>query len=504
MKHLKHFGSFFSLKSFPGLEHLAWLFLYVGIAGMLQIYTSYPWDPDTAYHAVVGRLTAEHGILHSFPWTEFSWLADHYADKELLFHLLFVPLNNLDWVTAAKIVGTVSGAFMLFSLYIVLRKESVRLAGLWAMVPLAASGYFVFRLALVRPFVLSIGLAIIFLWAASRGRLVILAVVAAIYPWTYVAFWQLPCVLLFVSGAASLLSGGRFQWKPVVVAVLGIIAGAIVHPNASNLIEASWINMTEMLFKNTWGGRGNFEMGQELSPFTLAQWGRCLLPSVAMAASGLYFAWRNRRKDETMLAFALAGLCFVILTITSRKFAEYFIPFSAAAMALASRSISRRFFLQGVLVLSMVYTLLLGRQAILSLPTRPYDLPASLASLLPWGIPPGSHVFTTDWDYTGKFMVELPDRYFMVALDPTFFYTRNPDLYNLWMRLMLEAPEGSADAIRKNFGSQYVLGLNHPSRWDFFSRLLSEPGVRLLYNDNGWVLIDLGRAMTGVLSRKSS
>jgi hypothetical protein len=58
-----------------------WALIYLLIAGALQLYTSYPFDADTAYHAAVGKPIREHGILDAF-LTPFSWLADHYADKE--------------------------------------------------------------------------------------------------------------------------------------------------------------------------------------------------------------------------------------------------------------------------------------------------------------------------------------------------------------------------------------------------------------------------------------
>ena len=90
----------------------AWAALYLAIAYVIQFHiVSVPIDADTAYHAAVGRLLYEHGILRSFPWTPFSWLSDHYADKELLFHLLFAPLSGLGWITAsAPVPATRKGA----------------------------------------------------------------------------------------------------------------------------------------------------------------------------------------------------------------------------------------------------------------------------------------------------------------------------------------------------------------------------------------------------------
>lgn len=470
-----------------------WAVAYLLLAGALQLYTPYPWDADTAYHAAVGRLIREHGILHAFPWTPFSWLADHYADKELLFHLLFVPLAGFRWITAAKIVGTLAGAAALFSLYFVLRAERVRLAGLWALVPLAASGVFVFRFALVRPHLLSIALAFVVLWAASRGRMAILAVSSAIYPWTYVA-WQLPVVFVLIAEGARLLSGERCRWKPAAAAVAGMALGVALHPNAANLLRFTWIQIVEVLFRTAWGAREGFDLGKEFAPFTVLQWSRWLLPCVLMTAAGLLLAWRSRREGSMSLAFALAALAFGILTVRTARFAEYFVPFSAASMALASRSVSWRFLSPAILCAASLYTASVGSETVAGLSTRVEDVRQDIASSLQRQIPPGSQVFTCEWGLTGALLLALPDRRFIVALDPTFFYMKDPELYRLWYRLPREAPPGTADTIRRRFGARYVLCLDQSDRRSFFDRLLSEPGVRLLLAADIWLLFDLGES----------
>lgn len=437
-------------------------------------------------------MIGQHGILHSFPWTPFSYLADHYADKELLFHLLFVPLNGLDWTTASKIVGTVSGGAMLFALYHVLRKEGVSLAGLWTLISLTSSGLFILRFAIVRPFVLSIALTILFVWSASRKRLLSVGLISIIFPWTYVAFWQLPLMLLFITEAARFASHRTASWKPSAMAVLGITLGVLLHPNASNLFDISWINMSEMFFKSTWGNRPNFEMGLELKRLSAGQWLIWLPANVLMAIASLAIIWRKRRDDVTALAFAFTTLCFAVLTVTSGKFAEYLVPFSVAAMALASRSVPLRRLPYGILLITFCYMFASeGRSDIISLSERQRDVSLNVAANLRQLVPSGSHIFTTDWDYTGTFMLDLPDRYFMVALDPTFFYIKNPRLYDLWYRLNTEAPPGSAALIRKEFKTRYVLGFFNP-RYPLFYRLETEPGARLLLFQDGVVLFDLG------------
>jgi hypothetical protein len=107
-------------------------------------------------------------------------------------------------------------------------------------------------------------------------------------------------------------------------------------------------------------------------------------------------------------------------------------------------------------------------------------------------IPLGAQIFTPYWGTTGVLMLALPERHFMVALDPTFFLQKDPELYRLWYRVPLEAPANSAAIIRERFKARYVLsGLS--DQWGaFFNQLSVTPGVKTFSVDGGWVLFDLG------------
>ena len=471
----------------------AWAFLYLLIAGAIQFNIPYPWDYDTAYHAAMGKLIRSHGILHSFPWTPFSWLYDNWADDELLFHLLFVPFANLNWITASQIVGTLAGATILSVFYVLFRTERVPFAGLWALVPLACSLLFIFRFILVRPHLLSISLSLIFLWAAVRGRMVVLAVVSAIYPLVYIAFWQLPCLLLIAAETAHFLSGKGIRWKPAAVAFAGIAAGVVVHPNALNLLKYNWIVMYYVLFKIGWLTDVGFDMGAELKPFPLGGWVQGLMIPVLFLITSSILAWRNRRNDMLSLAFMFVALGFCVLTVRSARFAEYFVPFSVAATALSLKSVTRRFLAPAILGISLAYTLWVGYPTLSDITSLQNKMPPDIAQALQQQIPPGSQVFTTDWFNTGLLMLALPDRLFLVTQDPTFLYLKDPELYKVWYTITHDAPPGTAGIIRQRFNSRYVIVSNPLETAKFSYRLFSEPGVRLLLNTNQWMLFDLGK-----------
>jgi hypothetical protein len=449
-------------------------------------------DDDTAYHAAVGQLIREHGILHSFPWTPFTWLTDHYADKELLFHLVFVPFAHLNWVTASRIVGTIFGTTLLLTLYLLLRAENVRFAALWAIIPLTSSVLFLFRFALVRPHLLSITLSLLFLWAAVRSRLVILALVSFIFPWAYVAFWQIPCLLLLAAGAASLLSGDRLTWKPAVAVLGGIVIGLLLHPNQGNLLSINLTEMVDLLFKHSWRKDVGFDAIGDLNPYPLAGWVQGLFFSVLMIIASLTFAIRNRRNGRATLAFALAASGFTILTIRSARFAEYFVPFSVAAIALASRSIPWRFLPHLVMVLSVSWMAWVQPHIFSDWSKRPNYMPPDIAAFLQRQIQPGTQVFNTDWHLAGWLMLTLPERRFIVALDPTFLYRKDPLLYRIWYHISHDAPAGSAETIRRRFGARYVLAFNTPYSKKLFYQLHYDPSVRTLLVSDTWMLFDLG------------
>jgi hypothetical protein len=471
---------------------VAWCCVFLLVAGGLQ-FAFIPFvEGDVPYHVAVGKLIRNNGILYAFPWTPFSWLSDNYADDRLLFHLLFVPFADLDWVTAARIVGTIAGTTILTSLYFVLRAERIPFAGLWTLLPLASSILFASRFMLVRPHLLSIALALLFAWAAVRGRLAILAAVSCLYPLTYIAFWQLPCLLLIATEAARFLAREPLRWKPAAVATAGIVAGIAVHPNTANLLNYNWIVMVDVLFRNTWLTEVGFDMGSELRPLPLGGWVQALSVSVLMTLGAAGYGWRNRHRDIAALAFALAALGFCVLTIRSVRFAEYFVPFATVAFALASRSIAWRFLAPTLVSVSLVYTLLVGYPTYSAWSQETNPMPAEIAASLRQQVPPGSHVFTTNWYSTGLLLLALPDRYFMVALDPTLFYLKDPELYRLWYRITHEPPPDLANTIRHAFGSRYVIVKDPRTMKRFNFQLASEPGVRMLMNSERWLLFDLG------------
>ena len=478
------------------LEWLAWIALFLLVVAAIQSAIPYPLDDDTAYHFSVARLIREHGILHSFPWTRFSWQFDHYADKEFFFHLLFVPFTGFGYETASRIVGAVGGGAVLAAIFAVLRGEGIRFAGLWALLPLGTP-IFLYRFSQVRPHLFSIVLAILLVWAYCRRRYLLLYLVALLYPLFYVAFWQIPLLLLLAAEAARLLTGERFDRRVPLLLFAGIVTGTVLHPNTWNLLRINWIHMVDVLFRNAWGKHVEFNMGEEFEPFSLLEWCRYLLVTAGVAAGVMATVWRGRRESLLVTASAATVLIFFLLTLRTNRFLEYLVPFGVLSLALVADKKGLRWVLPAYAAVSLCYALVAGIPLltyITSPEPRLWQVDGAVREKFAREIPLGAGVFTCGWEYTGTLMVDLPDRNYMVALDPTLMYKRDAGLYDLWYRTLKDAPSTAADIVRQQFASRYVVCLDHPTLHPFFNAVAADSRAKVLHSDGKWVLFDLGEA----------
>ncbi len=333
-----------------------WLALLALVATLLQRVPPHPWDADTHYHLAVARLLGQHGILHAFPWTPFSWLSDHYADKELVFHLLMVPFAGLHPSTASWLVGSVCGALLLIAIFEVLRREGVERPGLWTLAALACSGAFLLRFLAVRPHLLSVPLALLVTWSAARRRFWLLGLCAFAYPFTYIG-WHLALVMAGLVELARGLVERRVEWRTGAVVLTGVGAGLLAHPNFPENLEFWRLVLMDVLVRTAWTSQAGFAQGTEFLP--LGWTGLLRYGVVPLAATGWALVVARRRGSTVQVGFALAALALAVLTFRTQRFVEYWVPFAAVAVALTLRD--RRQVVAPALALALGWTLVLGR-----------------------------------------------------------------------------------------------------------------------------------------------
>ena len=103
-------------------------------------------------------------------------------------------------------------------------------------------------------------------------------------------------------------------------------------------------------------------------------------------------------------------------------------------------------------------------------------------------VPPRSQVFTCGWISTGKAMLALPDRRFMVALDPVLFFVQDPQRYRTWYELVRTPQPRPAEVVREVFGAQFVLCEKDRRYFRFVDGMSRDPGATLELQTPRWVL----------------
>jgi hypothetical protein len=466
-----------------------WALAFVLASASLQAIQTVPFDGDTAYHVAVARLIAEHGVLEQFPWTPFSSLADRYADMSLFFHFLLVPVSHLSYPLAAKLVGTLLGTLLLGAFYWILREENVEYPGLWTVAMFVSSGAFLMRFALVRPHLLSITLMMAIAWTAIREKRRALGLLCFVYPFCYIA-WHGVLILLLLVEASRILSQRTISLRNLGVAVGAMALAVLAHPNFPANAEVFWIANVEVLLRKAWANQPGFTLGEELAPMSLSTALRFLGFPLLVVGMALVPAIRRRAENLTGLAFLVGAIAFLGLTLRSERFVEYSVPFSFLAAATSLRSM-RQPALLALIVAMSVATGLVGSQALRSFPQRRELFPSDRTEAIRRIIPAGAQVFTCGWELTGEMMVALPERKFLVALDPVFFWMKDADLYRTWVDIVRRPPADVAKIIRTRFDAGFVLCETRPQYLDLVHRLFESPGVRNAYQIGPWALFVL-------------
>jgi len=518
----------------PGQGLALWQLMLAGglvlaFYGVLRIGVGEPWGYDDYYHLGVARELWQRFPLRSFPWTPFSLLADRYADKEFLFHLVLMPLASLPVGTAALIGALMGQAFLIGSMAWFLRSQRIPAAAGWLLCLAGLGPFFILRIEQVRPHVWMLGfsvlvLGLLFLGArpGERPRYWIwtLAVVCAAFGMTHTTGW-LAIVYAFtwsLAGRFAPLRGDRgedrrFEIAPVLAAAGGWLFGQLVHPNLPNNFWLLWmVNVKVPLAATGAASRSLREaIGVELQassvPFLLEQWPLFIAP-VFTVARLVRRPWARTRAALTLVSLTLAFL--VAGAFLLRRLLEISAVLGIMVLALVVAEELRRggarrpqpgrgrTLAAVALALAVVWTVVqvreLGRGDL-----RPLGggRPLAMASFLGEKGRPGDLVFSAQWADSAPIFYMAPRLKSLVALDPTFFYAKDPQLFDRYWAI---AHGGSGDPvgeIGRRFGARYVTIWKAPGFEPLARQLRRDRRAWILYEDRFYEVWEIAAAAGG-------
>jgi hypothetical protein len=467
-----------------------------------------PWSYDEYYHLGLARLMRSDFRIDSFHWTPFSILADHFADKEPLFHILLMPFAGLS-LERAGLCGVVLGqVFLLAAFGFVLWRLEVQRAP-WFVFALAGLGpMFALRADMCRPHIWLIGFSLLVMGLlAADVSWKVLAPVCALFGlahtggWIAIAF----AVLWGIAGFLSRVpSERRLEWKPAAAAAGGWLAGQLVHPNLPENFRLFWLQNFVVPFQSAAGNAAlRSQIGNELTPPELPvlidQWPAFIAPLlVAVLLLG-----NPRLRTRATLTASLSSFAFLLAgTFFMRRFFELGAPLSLLALALVLRERTAQGgkplfgragpFLAGLaIVLGSFWTWSAIRVQAFGVSSPPRGMAEWLAERGK----PGDLVFTAQWADSAPLFYFAPQLRSLVVLDPTFFYVKDPHRFATYVRIVEGRHPAPARAIRETFGARWVTIWKQPAYRRLAEQLAAAPsGALILFNTPDYLVFDLGES----------
>lgn len=399
---------------------------------------------DVYYHLAVAREMLASGPLQSFPWTPYSLFAERFADKEFLFHVLLMPLASLDIVSAGQLGALFGQVAVVGALATILWRWRTPLAPLVVLGLCAIGPPLPVRLSMCRPhtFTLAFSLIVLGLLCSRRPRLLALFLCAGLHGLFHSGGW-LSVAFAGLYGLSALLAldgqKRRLDWQPIAATAAGWLAGQLLHPNAPANFEVLWLqNVVVPLGASSAGSTAlSAALGGELMPSSAAVV-LSNLPTLALL-SGVSFLliskteYRGRRTVTTWLS----ALVFTVIAIFfMRRMWELAGPLTLlAAAALLTRSSSpgrlygprRR-----LIVLALSTVLLLGSANSYHFAGQwitDKGAPVAMSKWLAREASPGDLIYSAQWGDSAPLMWFAPELRSLVALDPTFLYVKDPELF---------------------------------------------------------------------------
>jgi hypothetical protein len=187
--------------------------LFVALAAALNFSHSRITDIDSLYHYHHAWVYATQGITATdFHWTRFSVIRTLAADLWYGLHVLMIPLTWMpDRVAAVKLGSFATTACALVLFYGAQRRLGTAGPLLGTLVFLFATADLLYRITMLRPHPLSLGLTLLVFAEATRepgaadaGRRWRLALAGALIAWLHIALAWLPVLVVAVVAGARL------------------------------------------------------------------------------------------------------------------------------------------------------------------------------------------------------------------------------------------------------------------------------------------------------------
>ncbi|HEX8185315.1 MAG TPA: hypothetical protein VF747_11200, partial [Blastocatellia bacterium] len=429
-------------------------------------------DNDGYYHIRWSKMLRESfphlPAFKALPLTILN--AQDYVDHHYLFHLLLTPFTLGDLRVGAKLAAVIFSSLGILSLFALLVTYNVRYRWLWLAPLIASSEPFLYRMSMTRAPALSLALLGLGTYLILKRKHILLALLSFAFVWFYSLF---PLILAFALAYAVTvyLAERRIDLWGVLACASGILAGLLVNPYFPKNFTLLY---QHILMKLNMTSGYTVDVGVEWYPYeTWVMLASSIVACVIYFAALLAFDYRSRARDFKPLFFLIISALLFLMALKSRRFIEYWPPFSVVFAAFTFNPKFEQIDLAWIAqtrdrVIAAIAAALVTVAAIVAMAGNIFQAhldvkgeadPFAYQGASEWiaeHTPPGSIIFNTDWDDFPMLYYFNPNNTYIVGLDPTYLYDRDNELWDLYARITLGDEENPAPLIRDRFGAEYV------------------------------------------------
>jgi len=448
-----------TISGVPPWQRRAWLqpilFILAAIAAAVYVQLSSENIPeiDAFYHLGHASLYARDGIfMKAFPWVAYSVVNTYSSDIWYGFHLLLIPFTFIpDPVFQVKAAGILLLTSLLLVLYLTMRRSKISLPFLWPFLLLFSNGVLVWRFAMVRPHVISMGLAILLFSLMISGSLWAVFLVSLGLTFFHLSFFWLPIFVAGMVAVVKIRTERVWEWRKIIAVLAGLAAGWLLRPNPVGAAKIMYVQVFQLMIEKQ---KGLLSFCKELAPLP-AEGLTTFIPFTAVwlsiAAISLAAIFLRRAdlppKKRTFFwgSLALSVVFFEMIILVSRRSIDQWAPFAVVLIAAgftyfldwrkieAKALLNRRMRILASSVGAIVFVLIF-HLALVSYPIgmrgsiRPYRF-SGAAEWLKNHARPGEIVFQADVSVFAELFFWNPQNRYINGMDPIFLYAHNPSLY---------------------------------------------------------------------------
>ena len=240
--------------------------------------------------------------------------------------------------------------FSLILAFLAFKRLEFRWPLAWLAIFALASADLLYRITMLRPHPLSLGiLLILFAWLTSNKgkRLVnlgILFISALGFSWLHLSLSWMPVLVLLAISIAEVLQKQKINWQKVLAMFFGLLAGWLLRPNPLGAAKLAYIQVVQLLLEKS--SDLPLRFGRELVPYYWVNFVDQLIPITILGLIATSFiAWLFWTKKfpeipsgikTTLLSSLGLAIIFLILTFgVARRSNEIFVGFAVIFIGLA-------------------------------------------------------------------------------------------------------------------------------------------------------------------------